>query len=303
MAKESKHINKIGAQDVLQFRTEKPEDYHCTCDYCTVNFKGEVFGVDEGKYYSQRCRNHYYPKDINHEFPHLDVGHWPGYRFAVQNYTEVGDIVFDPTVGSGTAIAEAENNHRIGIGVELEFPEACRFFCNSRGTVIEGDTMQVDPDEFLEKESIQLLVNGTPYPTIGSKTSDAPERKNLSDRDAKMNNTLDDYEHPDNLGKLTLKNYYPVITKMYMKYLPYVKPGGYIVLIIKDMVMKKEPYLLHKYLCDHILNATDELQYDSCFIHRHTPSTMFMNTYPKRFPEVNIPLYQTAIVLRKKVSS
>lgn len=290
---ESKHINKIGPQEELLFRMEVPNDYHCDCEYCKGNFIGEIFNTDIGKYYSQRCRNSYYPKDVEKKFKHLDVGHWPGYRFAIQNYTEPGDIVFDPTVGSGTAIAEAENNHRRGIGVELEFPEVADFFCNGRGTVIHGNTLKVNPDDFLEKESIQLLINGTPYPTIGNVSSDAPERK--------TEGALKDYMHEENLGKLKLKDYYDIIPHIYLRYIPYIKKGGYLGIIIKDMMMNKKPYLLHKHIIDSILDKTDQLVYDSCFIHKHIPTTMFMNTYPKRFPDVQIPLYQTAIILRKTV--
>jgi hypothetical protein len=41
------------------------------------------------------------------------------------------------------------------------------------------------------------------------------------------------------------------------------------------------------------------LKYYGTFIHKHLPSTLFMNTYPKRYPEVKIPLYQTGTVLEK----
>ena len=36
------------------------------------------------------------------------------------------------------------------------------------------------------------------------------------------------------------------------------------------------------------------------FIHKHLPYTLFMNTYPKTYPEAGqIPLYQTGTVLEK----
>jgi len=312
---ESKHTNKIGPTDVLTTRPDIPENYHCDCEYCKTNFIGEIFDTENGKYYSQRCRNSYYPKDVNKQHNHLDVGHWPGYRFAVQNYTEEGDLVFDPTVGSGTAIVEAENNGRMGMGIELEFPEVAEFFTEGRGTVIHGDCLKVDPEEFLYKESIQLLINGTPYPTIGSKSSDAPERKSIrkvmlkdgelkpgrvSDSILKPRNTLDDYQHGDSLGKIKLKDYYEIIPEIYLRFLPYIKHGGFLGIIIKDLTVQKEAYPLHKYIIDAILERTDELEYHSSFMHAHIPTTMFMNTYPKRFPDVKIPLYQTGIILRRK---
>ena len=87
---------------------------------------------------------------------------------------------------------------------------------------------------------------------------------------------------------------------MYLDCIPHLKKNGKIVIIIKDMVQKKKAWLLHKMLIDRILERTDELKYFGCFMHKHIPTTMFMNTYPKRFPEVKIPLYQAGIVLRKR---
>jgi hypothetical protein len=36
------------------------------------------------------------------------------------------------------------------------------------------------------------------------------------------------------------------------------------------------------------------------FVHKHLPQTLFMNTYPKQWPDAKqIPLYQTGTVLEK----
>jgi hypothetical protein len=86
---------------------------------------------------------------------------------------------------------------------------------------------------------------------------------------------------------------------MYWDTLPYLRPGGYFVILIKDMIQNKQPYLLHKMVIDRVLEK-DSLEYFGSYVHSHFPKTLHMLTYPKRFPDVKIPLYQTGIVLRKK---
>jgi hypothetical protein len=43
-----------------------------------------------------------------------------------------------------------------------------------------------------------------------------------------------------------------------------------------------------------------EMEHYGFFLHKHIPTTMFINTYTKRFPDIKIPLYQAGIVLRKR---
>ena len=79
-----------------------------------------------------------------------------------------------------------------------------------------------------------------------------------------------------------------------------MKKGAKMVILIKDMVQGKKPYLLHKLVIDEILKNTDQLKYYGSYIHRHIPQTVFMLSYPKQFPDAGqIPLYQTGIVLEK----
>jgi hypothetical protein len=274
-------------------RDKVPDDYHCECEHCT-NFMGEMFDTTVNKAYSNVARKRYLPKPPKSSaLMHNNPGQFVGYRWAIQNLTEEGDLVFDPTVGTGTAIFEAENNGRRGIGVELEFPDTTRFYCEGRGTVIEGNTLDVNPEDFLEKESIQLLVNGTPYPVIGgSSSSDAYMTSN---KDATY---YGDYKDPNNIGKWKVPEFRNRIHEMYTKYVPYMKVGGYMAIIIKDPTNNKKPFNLHKMIVDNVLENNPNLQHHGFFVHLHTPPTMFMRTYEKRYG-IKPPAYQTGIVLKK----
>jgi len=306
---EAKYLNEIPIDHQVQTRERIPSDYHCTCDYCK-NFMGEIFNNDEQKHYSNRIRKSYY---VDEAGDHLDAGHIIGYRWAIQNLCPEGGTVLDPTVGTGTAIVEAMNNGRNSIGIELEYPEVAEKNIAAQIEAVEATGGVVQPlvyfrqgnaikiDEYLdewgiEKNSLDLIVNGTPYPRVSSKSSDAPERKNLQTGEDKSF----DYYHEENIGITKGDEYWNLVRTMYTKSIQYLKPGGYFTIIIKDMVQNKEPYLLHKQIIDVVLEANPDMEHYGFFLHSHSPTTMFQNTYGKRFSDVQIPWYQVGIVLRKK---
>jgi len=303
----AKYLNEISIDHLVQTRSEIPSDYHCDCKYCQ-NFMGEIYNTEYDKYYSNNIRRRYY---VDKAGDHLDAGHIIGYRWAIQNLCPPKGIVLDPTVGTGTAIVEALNNVRNGIGIELEYPEVAQKNISAQLThprtsgrkywFRQGNALNID--EYLdgwniEKGDIDLIINGTPYPKLSGKSSDAPERKNLKTGEDKSF----DYYHEENIGLTKGDEYWNLIRTMYTKSIGFLKPGGYLVLLIKDMVRNKEPYLLHKYIIDIILENNLSMEHYGFFMHFHCPTTMFQNTYSKRFPDVKIPLYQTGIVLRKKGS-
>jgi len=302
---EPKYCNHVEVDHKVQTREGVPSDYHCTCEYCQ-NFMGEIFNNDEGKHYSNRIRKDYY---VDEAGEHLDAGHIIGYRWAIQNLCPENGTVLDPTVGTGTAIVEAINNGRDAIGIELEYPEVAQKNIDAQMTHArtegrkywfrQGNALKIDEylDEWeIQKGDVDLIINGTPYPKISGKSSDAPERKNLKTGEDKSF----DYYHEENIGITKGDAYWTLVRTMYTKSIKYLAPGGYLVLLIKDMVQNKEPYLLHKEIVDVIMEANPEMEKYGFFLHSHTPTTMFQNTYGKRFPDVQIPWYQVGVVLRKK---
>lgn len=304
---EPKHLNSIPIDHKVQLRPNIPSDYHCSCPYCQ-NFMGEIYNTEHDKYYSNRIRKGYY---IDKAGDHLDAGHVIGYKWAVQNLCPEGGYVFDPTAGTGTAVVEAIINGRNGIGIELEYPEIGQRNIdhqweqeNAPSHAVtsyfrQGDATKLDQYMFewgFEEPFLDLIINGTPYPKISGKSSDAPERKNLT---TKVDKSFD-YMHEDNIGLTKGNAYHDLVKTMYTKAIKFLKPGGYFVIIIKDLVQNKEPYLLHKEIMDIVIENNPEMESYGFFLHKHIPTTMFINTYLKRFPGIQIPLYQAGIVLRKK---
>jgi DNA modification methylase len=291
-----------------------PSDYHCTCNYCTKNYLGELFHTPTNQFYSGVGRKKYYHPD---KHKHIAEGQYQGYRYAVQEWSSPGDWVFDPTVGTGTAIVESINNGRNGIGIELEFPEIARknIDFQSMGKVIKptgkhifvhGDarnTKKILEENGFGEESIQLVLNGTPYPKLSSISSDSPQRNLMYDKDGKLTRESAEernYKVKENFGLYKGNAFSDLISGMYLDCIPFMKKGAKMVILIKDMSQNKKSYLLHKYVVDDLLSKTDKLKYFGCYIHRHLPYTLHMNTYNSIHPDAEqVPMYQTGIVLEK----
>jgi len=292
----TKYTNELSKTEELEVRMEIPQDYHLKERLSGLKYYGELYDLTSERYYSKRIGKHYRPK---HTFRHLNEGHFQGYRFAVHNFTEPGDWVYDPTVGSGTAIIEAVNNNRNGIGIELEWPDMCQKnvdFQKAPGTgiVIPGNAkdqvklLKPHPKEF------QLIINGTPYPVIsGGVSSDASQ---MRQGDTEKHN----YKEDKSFGLLKWgMGYENLIRNMYNEAISYLKNGGYLILLIKDPTHQKDYFPLQETIIEWILQDNLDMVEDGYFIHKHIPATLFMSTYQQRFPEVNFPLYQTGWVLQK----
>jgi DNA modification methylase len=311
----STHFTEVTPTTQLHMRNVGiPTDYHCSCNYCTENFLGEIYNTLTNQYYSGAGRRKYYHPD---KHKHIAEGQYQGYRYAIQQWSTTGDWVFDPTVGTGTAIVEAVNNGRNGIGIELEFPhiaeknikyqyEGKLIKPSGEYILVHGDarnTKSVLEENGFGEESIGLVMNGTPYPKLSSYSSDSPQRNLMYDKDGNLTRESAaerNYKVEENFGLYKGNEFSELISNMYLDCIPFMKKGAKMVILIKDMTKNKKSYLLHKYVIDDLLARTTELKYFGCYIHRHIPYTLHMNTYNQIHPDAEqVPLYQTGIVLEK----
>ena len=149
-------IKDIGITEELYDRKQIPNDYHCECNYCRDNFIGEIYHTPSDSYYTQHTRKKYYypdPKPGVKLDRHICPGHWQGYRYAIQKFTNKDGLVLDPTVGTGTAVVESINLGRNAVGIEYEFSHITKRAVNvqyergtasGKGQIIEGDARELD---------------------------------------------------------------------------------------------------------------------------------------------------------------
>lgn len=275
-----------------------PEDYHCRCRFCR-----EVIGElrpEGGGYYSRLERNKYYERVERGKDGHAAKTPLHVARWAVQEYTEPGDWVLDPTAGAGTTIVEAMVQGRSAAGMEIQYKEIIsanvrrHAVGTSRAILGFGDARNLGG--FLTKGGVPrltLVVNNPPY-------SGDESTIHLGGPNPPPNRY--DYTYDRDLPNLAfLKEgvaYWSVMSSIYRQAVDCLLPGGHIVVAVKDMMRSRTPLLLHKMLCE-VLEVIEGLEFVGTAFLNHYPRTLNLNTYEARYG-VPVPTYQTINVFRKK---
>lgn len=294
----------IKVEKVLIRTQPLPDDYHCDCEFCQ-KFLGVMIRPDGSKY-SKLDRNKYYKEKSGiTKGGHIAKTPLHVARWAIQNFTQEGDDVLDPTMGAGTTAVEALNHGRNVAGVEIEFIEVIRGNTEANNPysmdidIVEGDARDIAKLIDPTRHQFDLIVNNPPY------SGDIREKK--FQRDLKDRSDMEEKYAAYDKSKANLAflkengDYYQTIAGIYRDGLAMTKIGGHLVIGVKDMIRNKKPYMLHKFLAEAIMQFCPGVEYVGMALLPHYPTTLFMNTYHKRFPdlEIKIPVYQTVIIFRK----
>lgn len=311
---EKVHLNPVGIDDVTD------PVYHCRCRLCTGGFMGELRRED-GTKYSRLERRAYYSKAETDKNA-LQGGHiakTPLHvaRFAIQNYSQPGDWVLDPTIGAGTTAVEAIVHGRNVFGVEIQFIDiveaniAQAHLANpmSKYSVTHGDARELDRhlDEAFPirvydgmpepapprwEGMFSLVVNNPPYSGDESMYSSKDSKYNLGACSARYSKEFDNLA----FGREG-KKYWDDMTQIYSVAAKALKPGGHFVVGIKDQIRDGTPDELHRLFGE--VQERIGLELVGVAVLPHTPTTMFMNTYPKKYPDRALPRHQSVTVFRK----
>jgi DNA modification methylase len=165
-------------------------------------------------------------------------------RRAIESYCDPGDLILDPMCGIGTTLVEAIHTGRHAIGVELEprwaklaranIEHAHHQGASSPAHVIEGDARQA-PRLLTETQHghVDLIVTSPPY---ACQVADVSTENLLSHSGSIRREDTSNYS-PDrsNLGHARGDTYLAAMAEVYAACTAVLKPGGFLVLVTKDM--------------------------------------------------------------------
>ena len=163
---------------------------------------------------------------------------------AIEAYSDPGDLVLDPMCGIGTTLVEAAHAGRRAVGVELEprwaklarrnIQHAHHQSAPSPAHVIEGDARQLP--HLLAAQSVtlvDLILTSPPYACqiAGVSTENLISGRGPIRRDDTNNYSAD----RSNLGHARGTTYRAAMGEVYAACAAVLKPGGFLVLVTKDM--------------------------------------------------------------------
>jgi modification methylase len=163
-------------------------------------------------------------------------------RRAVETFSEPGTLVLDPMCGIGTTLLEASQLGRRAIGIELEPRWADLARANLaqhhsrkwKARVIDGDARCAP--QLLKRHTrgalADLILTSPPY---GCSLGDVSDNKTKGSGPLKRADTENYSPDRSNLGHARGQKYLDAMREVYTACAAALKPGGYLVLVTKDM--------------------------------------------------------------------
>lgn len=173
---------------------------------------------------------------------------------VISMYSNKGDLVLDPFVGTGTTMFGAEKLERNSVGIELnkefidyiyENHEENLLKSNVSFNILEGDCLEKIKD--IKNESVQLTFTSPPYADLLLKVEDDRKNRHKHSRIVEDNNsTAKPYSSNEkDFGNMAIKDYSDSVLKLMKRIYQKTKPGGYNIWVVKDFrdIKNKIPYV------------------------------------------------------------
>jgi modification methylase len=165
-------------------------------------------------------------------------------RQAIETYSDPGELVLDPMCGIGTTLVEALHKGRKAVGVELaprwaklarsNVAHARRQGARSPAQVIQGDARETP--RLLTKarhQEVDLILTSPPY---ACEVADVSTENLVSGTGAICRVDTANYSSDrNNLGHARGHAYLAAMSEVYDACTAVLKPGGFLVLVTKDM--------------------------------------------------------------------
>jgi DNA modification methylase len=162
----------------------------------------------------------------------------------VEFFTKEGEVVFDPFSGIGSTQVGAQRAKRIGLGIELnpKYAQIANLRLENPSKVINGNSLKLT--SILKKnkiENIDFSISSPPYWDILNRSTGSFEktRKSKSLDVNYSDNKNDDVGHINDYPEFINK-----CAEIYFQIYEFLKPGGYIVIIIKNVKKDGKHYPL-----------------------------------------------------------
>ena len=165
-------------------------------------------------------------------------------RRAIETYSDPDDLILDPMCGIGTTLVEATHTGRRAVGVELEprwaklaranIEHAHHQGASHPACVIEGDARQA-PCLLTDAQHrrVDLIVTSPPY---ACQVADVAENAtSIGVGPLRRIDTTNYSADRSNLGHARGSAYLAAMAEVYEACAAVLKPGGFLVLVTKDM--------------------------------------------------------------------
>lgn len=160
------------------------------------------------------CLDHTHPSELPPEFADDDVRYPESLvRLFLEEYTQPGDLVFDPFAGFGTTLVAAEALGRVGFGMEID--PAKLSYAQSR---------LLHPERLLNGDSRRLVEY--PLPTFAFSMTSPP----FMTRD-EIDDPLSDYR----VNGRGYRTYLDELRGIYAQLRQYMRPAGVVVIEVANL--------------------------------------------------------------------
>lgn len=206
------------------------------------------------------------------------------------------DTVLDPFVGSGSSLIASTLVNRKGIGIDLNerfkqvYIEACKSLNIKQERYLIGNASEnLTYSEITG--TVDLIVCDPPYGNMMSRQKTGTVKYEKGETPTPFT------EGTEDLGNMDLKLFFPELKKCITASANYLKPGGYIVVFMKDLQPTKTYHgLLHADTVK-VISSIDNIRYRGMKIWFNKSAKLFPYGYP--FSYVSNQMHQFILIFKK----